>query len=122
MWKYLNDKTFMQILPLIEHHYVVITNLELTTEETNTIYIFHLFFEIDNDIKISSIFHQNLLQLATENAKENQFQINEANSLPSSGYYVIMYAYTLFRNLDIFSLKVAQENISSNIISFFETN
>ena len=40
------------------------------------------------------------------------------NSLPSNGYYVIMYAYTLFRNLDIFFLKVSQENI----ISFFETN
>ena len=46
----------------------------------------------------------------------------QANSLPSSGYYVIMYAYTLFRNLDIFSLKVSLENISANIISFFETN
>ena len=48
--------------------------------------------------------------------------VSQANSLPSNGYYVIMYAYTLFRNLDIFSLKVSQENISSNIISFFETN
>ena len=48
--------------------------------------------------------------------------VHQANSLPSSGYHVIMYAYTLFRNLDIFSLKVPQENIDSNIISFFETN
>ena len=45
-----------------------------------------------------------------------------ANSLPSSGYYVIMYAYTLFRNLDIFSLNVSQENISSDIVSFSGTN
>ena len=28
VWKYLNDKKFVQILPLNEHHYVVITNLE----------------------------------------------------------------------------------------------
>ena len=46
----------MQILPLNEHHYVVITNLELSTEETNTIYIFDpciefSYREIDNDIK-----------------------------------------------------------------------
>ena len=40
MWKYLNDKKFVQILPLHEHHYVVITNLELSTDKTNTIYIF----------------------------------------------------------------------------------
>ena len=33
--------------------------------------------------------------------------VHQANSLPSSGYHVIMYAYTLFRNLDIFSLKVS---------------
>ena len=45
--------------------------------------------------------------------------VYQANSLPSSGYYVIICAYTLFRNLDILSLKVSQENISSNIISFF---
>ena len=38
----------------------------------------------------------------------------QANSRPSSGYYVTVYAYT--------SLKVSQENISSNIISFFEKN
>ena len=40
VWKYLNDKKFVQILSLHGHHYVVITNLELSTEETNTIYIF----------------------------------------------------------------------------------
>ena len=38
--KYLNDKKFVQILPLHEQHYVAITNLVLSTEETNTIYIF----------------------------------------------------------------------------------
>ena len=59
-----------------------------------------------------------------ENAKKNQFQINicQANSLHSGGYYAIMYASTLFRNLDIFSRKVSQENISSNITLIFETN
>ena len=39
MWKYLNDKKFVQILPLHEHHYVAISNLQLSTEETSTIYI-----------------------------------------------------------------------------------
>ena len=124
VWKYLNYKKFVQILPLNEHRYVVITNLELSTEETNTIYIFDpciefSYCEMNHDIKISNIFHQNLQQISTENAKENQFKlmnVYQANSLPSSGYYVIIYAYTLFRNLDIFSLKVSQENISSNII------
>ena len=48
--------------------------------------------------------------------------VYRANSLPSSGYYVIMYAHTLLRNLDIFSHNVSQENIRSNIISFFETD
>ena len=56
VWKYLNDKKFVQILPLNEHHYVVITNLELSTEETNTIYISDpcielSYREMDNDIK-----------------------------------------------------------------------
>ena len=31
--KYLNDKKVVQVLPLNAHHYVVITNLELSTEE-----------------------------------------------------------------------------------------
>ena len=39
MWKYLNDKKFVQILLLHEHHYVAISNLQLSTEETSTIYI-----------------------------------------------------------------------------------
>ena len=46
----------------------------------------------------------------------------QANSLPNSVYYIIMYAYTLLHDLDIFSLNISQENISSNSISFFETN
>ena len=37
VWKYLNDKKFVQILPLHEHHYVAISNLQLSTEETNTV-------------------------------------------------------------------------------------
>ena len=86
VWKYLNYKKFVQILPLNEHRYVVITNLELSTEETNTIYISDpciefSYCEMNHDIKISNIFHQNLQQISTENAKENQFQINEC--LPS---------------------------------------
>ena len=56
VWKYLNYKQFVEILPLIEHHYIVITNLELSTEETNTIYIFEpciefSYREMDKDIK-----------------------------------------------------------------------
>ena len=56
VWKYLNHKKFVQILPSHEHHYVVITNLELSTEETNTTYIFDLciefsYREMDNDKK-----------------------------------------------------------------------
>ena len=46
----------------------------------------------------------------------------QANLLPSSDYYAIMYAYTLFRNQGIFSPNISPKNISSNIISFFETN
>ena len=46
----------------------------------------------------------------------------KTNLLPCSVYYAIIYAYTSFRNLDIFSLNVSQVNIISNIISFFETN
>ena len=37
----------MRILPLHEHHYVVMTNLELRAEETNTIYIFEPCIGID---------------------------------------------------------------------------
>ena len=85
VWKYLNDKNFVQFLPLNEPHYVVITNLELSTEETDTIYIFDpctefSYSEMDNEIKYPISFI-NLQQLSTENGKENQFQINEC--LPS---------------------------------------
>ena len=120
----------MQILPLNEHRYVIITNLELSTEETNTIYIFDpciefSYREIDNDIKYPISFIKTCCNFLPKTQREISFKlmnVSQANSLPSSGYYVIMYAYILFRNLDIFSLKVSQENVSSNIISFFETN
>ena len=80
VWKYLNDKNLCKLFH--EHHYVVITNLELSIEETNTIYICDpciefSYRELDNDKKISNIFHQNFLQLSTENVRENQFQVNE---------------------------------------------
>ena len=128
--KFLNDKKFLQISPLHEHHYVVITNLELSTEETNTIYIFDPCFEfshreMNNDIKYPISFIKTCCNFLRKTQRKISFKLMnvcQANSLPSNGYYVIMYAYTLFRNLDIFSLKVSQENISSNIISFFETN
>ena len=130
VWKYLNDKKFVQILPLNEHHYVVITILELSTEETNTIYIFDpciefSYREMDNDIKYPISFIKTCCNFLPKTQRKISFKlmnVYQANSLPSSGYYVIMYAYTLFHNLDIFSLKVSQENVSSNIISFFETN
>ena len=123
VWKHLNDKKFVQILPLHENHYVVITNLKLSTEETkklSTFLILALSFPTVKwkTNKIFNIFHQNLLQLSTKNAKKNC----QANLLPSSGYYAITCAYILFRNLHIFSLNISQENISSNIISLFETN
>ena len=81
--KYLNDKKFVQILPLYEHHYVVIANLELSTEEANTIYIFDpciefSYLEMDNDIKYPKSFIKTCCNF-TENAKENQFQINECS-------------------------------------------
>ena len=130
VWKYLNDKKFVQILPLHEHHYVAISNLQLSTEEINTIYIFDpciefSYREMDNDIKYPISFIKTCCNFLRKTQRKISFKLMNvcrANSLPSNGYYVVMYAYTLFCNLDIFSLKVSQENISSNIISFFETN
>ena len=130
LWKYLNDKKFVQILPLNERHYVVITSLELSTEETNTIYIFDpciefSYPEVDNDKKYPIYFIKTCCNILPKTQRKISFKlmhVYQANSLSSSGYYIIMYAYTLFHNLDIFSIKVPQENISSTIISFFETN
>ena len=117
VWKYLNDKKFVQILPLNEHHYVVITNLELSTEETNTIYIFDpciefSYREMDNDIKYPISFIKTCCNFLPKTQRKISFKlmnVYQANSLHSSGYYVIMYAYTLFRNLDIFFLKVSRK-------------
>ena len=117
VWKYLNDKQFVEILPLIEHHYIVITNLELSTEETNTIYIFDpciefSYREMDNDIKYPISFIKTCCNFLPKTQRKISFKlmnVYQANSLPSSGYYVIMYAYTLFRNLDIFYLKVSRK-------------
>ena len=130
MWKYLSDKKFVQILPLHEHHYILITDLEFSTEETNTMYIFgpcieFSYREINNDIKYPISFIKTCCNFLRKTQRKISFKLMnvcQANSLPGSGYYVIVYAYTLFRNLEIFSLKVSQENVSSNIISFFETN
>ena len=80
---------------------------------------------MDNDIKYPISFIKTCCNFLPKTQRKISFKlmnVYQANSLHSSGYYVIMYAYTLFRNLDIFSLKVPQENIGSNIISFFETN
>ena len=114
---------------LNERHYVVITNLELSTEETNIIYIFDpciefSFREVDNDIKYPIYFIKTCCNILPKTQRKISFKlmnVYQANSLSSSGY-VIMYAYALFGNLDIFSIKVPQENISSTIILFFETN
>ena len=130
VWKFLSDKKFVQILPLNEHHYVVITDLELSTEETNTIYIFDpciefSYREMDNDIKYPIPFIKTCCNFLPKTQMKVSFKlmnVSQANSLRSIGYYVIIYADTLFRNLDIFSLKVSHENVSSNIISFFDTN
>ena len=111
VWKYLNDKKFVQVLPLNEHHYLVITNLELTTEETNTIYISDPCIgfshrEINNDIKYPISFIKTCCNFLPKTQRKIRFKlmnVYQANSLPSSGYYVIIYAYTLFHNLDIFS-------------------
>ena len=124
VWNYLNDKKFVQTFH--EHHYVVITNLELSTEETNTIYICdpHTEFsyrEMDNDKKYRISFIKTCCNFLRKTQRKISFKLMnvcQANLLHNSAYYVIMYAYTLFRNLDIFSLKVSQENI----ISFFETH
>ena len=117
----------MQILPINEHRYVIITNLELSTEETNTIYIFDPCIEfpyrqMDNDIKYPLSFIKTSCNFLPKTQRKISFKlmnVSQANSLPSGGDYIIMYAYTLFLNLDIFSLTGSQENVSSNIISFF---
>ena len=120
VWKYLNDKKFVQILSLHGHHYVVITNLELSTEETNTVYIFYFCTEfsyrkMDKNKKYPISFIKTCCNFLRKTQRKISFKLMnvcQANSLPSNGYYVIMYAYTLFCNLDIFSLKVSQERIS----------
>ena len=107
----------MQTLLLNEHHYVFITNLELSTEETNTIYIFEpciefSYREMDKDIKYPISFIKTCCNFLPKTQRKISFKlmnVYQANSLPSSGYYVIMYAYTLFRNLDIFYLKVSRK-------------
>ena len=80
VWKHLNDKKFVQILPLHEHHYVVITNLELSTEETNTIYIFDPCIEFSYREMQNNIKHPTAT-FCKKSATENQFQPNEC--LPS---------------------------------------
>ena len=95
VWKSLNDKKFVQILPLHEHHYVVITNLELSTEEINTIYIFYPYIEfsyreMENNIKYPISFIKtccNFLRKAQRKISFKLVNVCQADSLPSSGYY-----------------------------------
>ena len=83
---------FVQILSLNEHHYVVITNLELSTEETNTIYIFDpctefSYREMDNDIKYPISFIKTCCNFLPTTQRKISFKLinaYEANLLPSS--------------------------------------